>query len=101
MGDCGAFSYVRDDYPPYSVTQVVNFYDELGFDYGISVDHVILGFDPKLDAECAPTDWKRRQEITLDLAADFLKEHKRCGSKFMPMGVAQGWSPRTTRSTGS
>ena len=47
MGDCGAFSYVREDNPPYSVSQVVNFYDELGFDYGISVDHVILGFDPK------------------------------------------------------
>jgi hypothetical protein len=93
MGDCGAFSYVRDDYPPYSVTQVVNFYDELGFDYGISVDHVILGFDPKLDAVSAPKDWKLRQEITLDLAAKFLQEHKKCGSKFMPMGVAQGWSP--------
>src|ERR1039458_4498388 len=25
MGDCGAFSYVREDKPPYSVAQVINF----------------------------------------------------------------------------
>jgi len=93
MGDCGAFSYVREDKPPYSVGQVINFYDELGLDYGISVDHVILGFDPKLDEESAPKDWKHRQEITLELASEFLREHKKRGSQFTPLGVAQGWSP--------
>jgi queuine/archaeosine tRNA-ribosyltransferase len=93
MGDCGAFSYVREERPPYSVEQVVNFYDELGFDYGISVDHVILGFDPRVDEQSAPKEWRRRQEITLELASDFLKEHKRRGSRFTPLGVAQGWSP--------
>src|SRR5689334_9031850 len=39
MGDCGAFSYVREDVPPYTVDEVIDFYDEAGFDYGISVDH--------------------------------------------------------------
>src|SRR4051812_2303379 len=42
LGDCGAFNYVREDVPPYSVEEVFDFYDELGFDFGISVDHVIL-----------------------------------------------------------
>jgi hypothetical protein len=93
MGDCGAFSYFREDYPPYSVDQVINFYDALGFDYGISVDHVILGFDPRNDEKSAAKEWKRRQEITLELAAEFFEEHKRRGSRFMPLGVAQGWSP--------
>ncbi len=93
MGDCGAFSYVREDKPPYSVAQVINFYDELGIDYGISVDHVILGFTPRLDEESVPKDWKQRQEITLELAGEFLKEHKKRGSRFTPLGVAQGWSP--------
>jgi queuine/archaeosine tRNA-ribosyltransferase len=93
MGDCGAFSYVREERPPYSVEQVVNFYDELGFDYGISVDHVILGFDPRADEQSAPKEWRRRQEITLELAREFLKEHKSRGSRFGPLGVAQGWSP--------
>ena len=49
MGDCGAFSYVRDDKPPYSPDEVIDFYSECGFDLGISVDHVILGYDPNAD----------------------------------------------------
>jgi len=95
MGDCGAFSYVREDYPPYSVSQVINFYDDLGFDYGISVDHVILGFDTRMDEHSAPKEWKLRQEITLELATEFLREHKSRGSRFVPLGVAQGWSPES------
>jgi Queuine tRNA-ribosyltransferase len=95
MGDCGAFSYVREDYPPYSVSQVINFYDDLGFDYGISVDHVILGFDSRMDEHSVPKDWKLRQEITLELATEFLREHKSRGSRFVPLGVAQGWSPES------
>lgn len=38
LGDCGAFNFVREDTPPYSVDDVVDFYDECAFDYGISVD---------------------------------------------------------------
>ena len=95
MGDCGAFSYAKQEYPPYSVPDVLSFYEEFGFDYGISVDHVILGYDLKLDRSNAPAEWKRRQEITIDLAAEFLKEHKRRGCRFQPLGVAQGWSPES------
>ena len=36
LGDCGAFSYVREEIPPYTVDEVIDFYDECGFDYGIS-----------------------------------------------------------------
>lgn len=93
LGDCGAFSYAREEYPPYSVADVISFYDNLGFDYGISVDHVILGYDAALDRDSAPTDWKRRQDITLELANEFFQEHKRRQSRFIPLGVAQGWSP--------
>ena len=95
LGDCGAFSYVRQEYPPYSVQDVVSFYDDLGFDYGISVDHVILGYDAKLDRCNAPVEWKLRQDITLNLADEFLREHKARSSKFQPLGVAQGWSPES------
>lgn len=38
MGDCGAFSYATEDEPPYSPTDVIDFYEGCGFDYGISVD---------------------------------------------------------------
>jgi hypothetical protein len=46
LGDCGTFNYVREEAPPYSVDDVVDFYAECGFDYGISVDHLILGYIP-------------------------------------------------------
>ena len=46
MGDCGAFNYVHEEEPPYSVDEVFDFYEECGFDYGISVDHIILGVHP-------------------------------------------------------
>ena len=44
MGDCGAFNYVHEEEPPYSVDEVFDFYEECGFDYGISVDHIILAY---------------------------------------------------------
>lgn len=98
MGDCGAFSYVKEEYPPFSVESVVEFYDQCGFDYGISVDHAILAFqsedyhtDPLLDA--VPAEYLKRQEITLELARDFLALSRREGCSFTPVGVAQGWSP--------
>ncbi len=100
MGDCGAFSYVREEVPPYSVEEVASFYDDLGFDHGFSVDHVILAFDASADGSLPGFDlvnpeWRRRQEITIELAADFLKVHASRGSRFTPIGVAQGWSPRS------
>lgn len=98
MGDCGAFSYVREDEPPFSTEAVVDFYVDCGFDYGISVDHVILGFKPEHDArlpgmDLIPADWKRRQEITLERAREFLQLCARRSVQFEPIGVAHGWSP--------
>ena len=51
MGDCGAFTYVREETPPYSVDEVIDFYEGCGFDFGISVDHVILGGPHEVVAE--------------------------------------------------
>jgi hypothetical protein len=95
MGDCGAFSYVRDDVPPYSPEQVIDFYTGCGFDLGLSVDHVILGFDPAADDRDDETvrEWRRRQQLTLELAAEFLATARRRKVAFTPLGVAQGWSP--------
>ena len=96
MGDCGAFSYVRDEAPPYTPDQVIDFYEECGFDLGISVDHVILGYDPSADEDPGHphrSEWAARQHLTLDLAAEFLARCRTRKVKFEPMGVAQGWSP--------
>jgi hypothetical protein len=93
MGDCGAFAYVRDDEPPFSVAEVVEFYQTMGFDYGMSVDHIILGYQAS-DSNIPP-DWVERQALTLKLAEEFLARHSATGAKFIPIGVAQGWSPKS------
>jgi len=98
MGDCGAFSYFREEYPPVGVEEVIDFYNQCQFDYGVSVDHVILGYQPASDeselaARDVPDDWKKRQSITLELANRFLTQCRKDRCRFTPIGVAQGWSP--------
>jgi hypothetical protein len=96
MGDCGAFSYVRDEAPPYTPDQVIDFYEECGFDLGISVDHVILGYDSGADEDLGHprfSEWAERQRLTLELAVDFLARCRTRKAGFEPVGVAQGWSP--------
>lgn len=98
MGDCGAFTYVKEACPPYSPPQVADFYEDCGFDYGLSVDHVILGYRADLDSQLdgldlVPADWRSRQELTLELAEQFLGYCARKNYRFTPIGVAQGWSP--------
>jgi hypothetical protein len=96
LGDCGAFSYVREDVPPYTPDQVIDFYDECGFDLGISVDHVILGYDLAADHHTHHphrSNWIERQQLTLDLASQFLARCTARSVRFEPLGVAQGWSP--------
>jgi len=96
IGDCGAFSYVREARPPFEVDEVIDFYEQCGFDYGISVDHVILEYDAGLDDslfELVPESVRNRQAITLELAAEFWRRHSARGCRFTPIGVAQGWSP--------
>ncbi len=96
MGDCGAFSYVREPEPPYSVDEVIDFYEGCGLDLGISVDHVILDYRAAADEDGeVPSAWVERQELTLRYAEEFLKAHIRRGCRFVPVGVAQGWSPRS------
>jgi hypothetical protein len=103
MGDCGAFSYVREEYPPFSVEDVIQFYSVCGFDYGMSVDHAILDYFPDADQlaldggltdrDKAVARCQRRQAITRELAKDFWNAHQSQGCDFAPVGVAQGWSP--------
>jgi hypothetical protein len=96
MGDCGAFSYVDDLYPPYTVDEVIDFYDGCGFDYGIAVDHVIFQHEPLATRnDERASEWVRRQDITLTLANDFWKRCKDRRVGFEPVGVAQGWSPQS------
>ncbi|RFU70002.1 tRNA-guanine transglycosylase DpdA [Bacillus sp. V59.32b] len=96
MGDCGAFSYIGKELPPYKTEEVLNYYRDLEFNYGVSVDHLIVGSFAKDEAERI-----RRYEITLNNAEDFITKYKQNKGefrrKFTPIGVAQGWDPISFR----
>lgn len=91
MGDCGAFSYRDAEAPLYTVDDTLAFYADGGFTHGCSVDHLI--FDFFTDNREPSEEARRRQEITLTLAADFYRTSVALGKRFTPMGAIQGWSP--------
>jgi len=100
MGDCGAFSYVKDPTPPVTVEEVSRFYEEAGFDYGVSVDHVILEYNADWDyslpgVDPVPDECRKRQDITIELAREFIQNARKQKLRFKPLGVAQGWSPKS------
>jgi hypothetical protein len=99
MGDCGSFTYINESEPPFSVAEVVNFYAECRFDFGLSLDHVILGYaTPKKEVPFEiMSEWKRRFDMTLEFAAEFKQLHSVENHEFVPIGVAQGWSPESYR----
>ena len=88
MGDCGAFSYISQDVPPYTTEEVLDYYQSLGFDYGVSVDHLIVGSIEKDEILR-----QLRYDITLDNAREFITEHQNGGFFFSFVGVVFGWDP--------
>jgi len=70
MGDCGAFGYIKDKTPIYDPIETLEFYDSVGFNYGVSVDHlVVAGFQKEKDYRMNLTykngvkshcEWKKR-----------------------------------------
>lgn len=94
FGDCGAFTYVSDEKPPYTAWEMVEFYDECGFTHGCSVDHIIFDFDASLTGLDGGTQGaKARFDITLENADAFRREASAIDARFTPIGVVQGWSP--------
>lgn len=93
IGDCGAFNYVNESEPPYSVDEVLNFYEGCGFDAGVSVDHVILGYDRTAKSGTVDPSWKARRDTTLHLAERFIASVVRRGNRIEAVASAQGWSP--------
>ncbi len=87
LGDCGAFSYLLQPEPPYSTDEILDYYTQLNFDYGVSIDHLLFG--------AADDEGKRRRyELTVHNAEAFLQEHKKRGLKWEPIGALQGLTPQ-------
>jgi hypothetical protein len=95
MGDCGAFTYAAEPEPPYTVDEVVMFYDACGFDCGVAPDHIVFAY---LRADAPPADsediaeWERRMDITVTNAGRFLDRHEVRNCSFEPLATAHGWS---------
>ncbi|MVA27670.1 tRNA-guanine transglycosylase DpdA (plasmid) [Agrobacterium vitis] len=94
FGDCGAFTYHKEERPPYTSEDTAEFYDDGRFTHGCSVDHIIFDFDEDLTGFNGGTeDARRRFDITLQNAAEFKVSTRHMSSRFTPLGVIQGWSP--------
>lgn len=87
MGDCGAFTYRKRAEPPYTTDEILDYYESLKFNYGVSIDHLIFSGFPAEEQE-------RRWLLTLRNAEDFLRQHKEKGCSFVPVGIAQGPTPK-------
>ncbi len=92
MGDCGAFGYVDKEVPPFETKEILDYYQKLGFDIGVSIDHLIVG---KYATDL--TERERRYKLTRKNAEDFIREYKTGNYSFLPSGVAQGWDPASYR----
>jgi hypothetical protein len=98
FGDCGAFSYADLEDPPYTPSEIIEFYEDGRFSHGCSVDHIIFEFDRSLRGmesllkkEVADRA-RKRFDITLENAEVFYKECGHLSQSFTPLGVVQGWS---------
>lgn len=112
FGDCGAFSYINEDTPPYKTEDVLEYYQAIGVDCGASVDHIALDSiyvtesveekqedgtvtrkPVKRKVLLSETERENRRQITLENAREFIKLHNKEGYQFEAVGVAQGWTP--------
>jgi len=83
MGDCGAFGYVDEPKPIYQTPEVLEFYQRVGVDYGVSVDHIIV--------PAFPEQRQYRYDVTIANAIEFVELHRAAGYTFTPVGAVQGW----------
>lgn len=93
LGDNGAFNYVDELVPPVTVEETLDFYVGCGFDAGVSVDHIIFGYEPLASLNDVDPAWAERRRITLRLAEEFISRVSEQNLKLQPVGAAQGWSP--------
>lgn len=99
MGDCGAFEYVNEKIPPpeFNTGRVARLYERLGFDSGVSVDHMVVDqiYRKNRDGQIAPVTLSDREKearrlLSLENAKDFWRYHRGRQLSFVPVGAAQG-----------
>ena len=99
IADCGAFQYLAQEFPQYDPAETVRFYDELGFNFGITLDHLVLEFDAEYDgcetllSKRPSEEMERRSRLTLDNAKAMFDYHRSGNFSVHLLGAVQGWSP--------
>jgi hypothetical protein len=101
FGDCGAFSYVNEDYPAISVEQAIALYDLHGFDFGASVDHIPVTNIVRNGSNIELTRRARlaRVRVTKKNAERFIEVAKKRNVGFTPVGTVQGLDPMSYAET--
>ena len=79
LADCGAWSYIGKDVPPYDPVEILNFYSSIGVDKAVTVDHLVVPkFQDKKEQRLRVTfengvkgfeAWKRKYKETFVLYA--------------------------------
>jgi len=94
MGDCGAPNYFDLDVPNLTAEELLDYYESLGFDFGISLDHMIDTVD--LTNSKKPSEKHIfRREFSIKNAIKMLEMVKDKKSNVYLMGSVQGWSPES------
>jgi len=86
MGDCGAWGYIKKDMPPFKTFEVLDYYVKCGFNYGVSIDHLIVPASKDQD--------EKRWNVTLENAREMYElwqSRDRYINSLRIVGVAQGW----------
>lgn len=99
FGDSGAFSYSKLDKPPYDNSEMVDYYIQCGFTHAVAVDHIIFEYDKRFDEDNPDfqvnDEMRKRYNITLENAKEFIRISKEKNAPYEPIGVAQAWSPKS------
>jgi len=96
MGDCGAWGYIKEEEPPFKPLETLEYYIKCGFDYGVTVDHLIV---PEIYKN-NPKEKERRWRITLENAREMFELWQSKDKYFNSIrliGVAQGWDVSSYR----
>jgi len=84
LGDCGAFGYIEEKLPKFDPIETLQYYRDVGFNYGVSVDHLVV---PQFEKEI-----EDRMRITYDNGVKSFHEWtKKYKKDFQLLVTVQGW----------
>lgn len=98
MGDCGAFSYVAEDEPPDPI-KTLAYYEKLGFDLCVTVDHLIVNtikISKDEKRQLSDKEKEYRQRITIENAKKMFDESQKSSYDGIRLiGAVQGLDPES------